>query len=73
MRSAPPIAVGQRYRDVHQSHFGRPGLEWVVRDVLTGTDGVAYARLTCASDMSKLKTLSFAVLVDRHRFERMDQ
>jgi hypothetical protein len=71
MASASPISVGQRFRDVHQRNFGRPGLEWIVQGLHTGIDGIAYARLVCASDTSKLKTLSFAVLADRHRFERI--
>ncbi len=73
MTTASPISIGQRFRDVQQRSFGRPGLEWVVRDILTGTDGLAYARLVSAGDPTKLKSLSFAVLADRHRFERVDR
>ncbi|MGH7087305.1 MAG: hypothetical protein ACREFQ_00210 [Stellaceae bacterium] len=73
MASAPPISIGQRFRDIQLRNFGRPGLEWVVRDVITGTDGIAYARLACADDPTRLKTLSFAVLSDRHRFQRLDR
>lgn len=73
MAQAPSITVGQRFRDIQQRNFGRPGLEWVVRDLLTGTDGVAYARLVSAGDPSLQKTLSFAVLSDRHRFQRLDR
>jgi hypothetical protein len=72
MAKASPISIGQRYRDVHQRNFGRPGLEWIVQDLLTGTDGLAYARLACATDPSKRKTLSFTVLGDRHRFQRLE-
>ena len=72
MASAPPISVGQRYRDVHERSFGRPGLEWVVQDLITGSDGIAHARLVCAGDQTRRKTLSFAVLADRHRFERLE-
>jgi len=71
MPSALSVAVGHRFRDVQQRNFGRPGLEWIVKDCLTGTDGIAYARLVCASDTSQLKTLSVAVLGERGRFERI--
>jgi len=71
MASASPISIGHRFRDVHQRNFGRPGLEWIVQDLHTGTDGIAYARLVCATDTSERKTLSFAVLADRHRFQRV--
>jgi len=72
MASPPPIAVGQRYRDVQQRTFGRPGLEWVVQECLTLTDGVAHARLVCASDPSRRKTLSFAALGERSRYQRIE-
>jgi hypothetical protein len=72
MTTASLISIGQRFRDVQQRNFGRPGLEWVVRDIITGTDGLAYARLVSAGDPTKLKSLSFAVLSDRHRFERIE-
>ena len=72
MASAPPISVGQRFRDVQQRNFGRPGLEWIVQEMITGTDGIAYAKLVCATDLSKRKTLSFAVLGERSRFQRTD-
>lgn len=71
MASAPPITVGQRFRDVRERTFGRPGLEWVVLDCLTLTDGMPYARLACATDPSRLKTLSCAVLAERSRFQRV--
>jgi hypothetical protein len=74
MATASLISIGQRFRDVTtQRRFGRPGLEWVVRDILTGTDGLSYARLVAAGDPTKLKSLSFYVLSDRHRFERVDR
>ncbi len=72
MASAPPIAAGQRFRDVQERTFGRPGLEWVVLDCLTLTDGMAYARLVCATDPSRHKTLSVAVLAERSRFQRIN-
>ena len=72
MASTSPIAVGQRYRDVHARSFGRPGLEWVVDELITATDGIAHARLVCVGDQTRRKTLSFAVLADRHRFQRLE-
>jgi hypothetical protein len=73
MASPPSIAVGQRFRDIQFQSFHRTGLEWVVRDLITGTDGVAYARIVCASDPTRVKTLSFTALADRHRFQRLDR
>jgi hypothetical protein len=72
MATAPPISIGQRYREVNERSFGRPGLEWVVQEVITATDGIAHACLVAAEDQTRRKTLSFAVLSDRHRFERLD-
>lgn len=72
MASTSPIAVGQRYRDVHARSFGRPGLEWVVDELITATDGIAHACLVCVGDQTRRKTLSFAVLSDRHRFQRLE-
>jgi len=72
MASLPPISVGQRFRDVQDRTFGRPGLEWVVQDCLTLTDGVLHARLVCVTDPSRRKTLSFAALGERSRYQRIE-
>lgn len=72
MVSLPPIAVGQRFRDVQQRTFGQPGLEWVVQDCLTLTDGVAHARLVCVTNPSRRKTLSCAALAERSRYQRIE-
>jgi hypothetical protein len=72
MASLPPIEAGQRFRDVQQRTFGRPGLEWVVQDCVTLTDGVAHARLVCVSDPSRRKTLSLAALGERSRYQRIE-
>lgn len=72
MATVSAISIGQRFRDVQTRSFGRPGLEWVVRDIITGTDGLRYARLVSSGDPTKLKSLSFVVLSDRHRFERVE-
>jgi hypothetical protein len=73
MATASAISIGQRFRDVQTRSFGRPGLEWVVRDIITGTDGLRYARLVSSGDPTKLKSLSFAVLGDRHRFQLIER
>ena len=73
MASQQSVTVGQRFRDISGRVFGRPGLEWVVQDCLTLTDGIEYARLVCATDRSRFKTLAFAVLGERSRFQRIDR
>ena len=65
------VAPGQRYRDTQPSIFGRPGSEWLVEEIFTGTDGVEYARVVSVSDLTQRKTLSIAILEDRRRFERV--
>jgi hypothetical protein len=65
------IERGQRYRDVCSSVLSGSGAEWIVEEVFRGTDGVQYARLACASDLSLRKTLATAVLGDGRRFVRI--
>ena len=65
------IERGQRYRDVHASRSGAFGTEWIVEAVFRGTDGIVYAQLVCATDLSQQKTLSVHALIDRSRFERL--
>jgi hypothetical protein len=65
------IERGQRYRDVHASRLGAFGSEWIVEAVFRGTDGIVYAQLICATDLSQQKTLSVHALTDRQRFERL--
>jgi len=64
------VEPGQRYRDVHQGLFGMTRTEWVVESLFTGTDGLTYARIVCASDQTQRKSLSVDVLSDRSRFQR---
>ncbi len=71
MPSNESIAIGQRYRDIQPALFGRPGSEWIVEDLFTGTDGLKYARVVAASDLTERKTLSQAVFNDRSRFVRV--
>jgi hypothetical protein len=64
------IERGQRYRDVSPGRFGALGTEWIVDAVFQGTDGVVYAQLVCASDLTQQKTLSVHALNDRRLFQR---
>ena len=66
-----PVERGQRYRDLSSSRFGVLGTEWIVDAIFRGTDGIQYAQLANASDLTQQKTLAVDVLVDRKRFERM--
>jgi hypothetical protein len=65
------VERGQRYRDVQPGRFGALGIEWIVEAVFHGTDGVTYAQLVCASDLTQQKTLSVHVLTHRRRFDRL--
>jgi hypothetical protein len=65
------IERGQRYRDARSSVLSGSGTEWIVEEVFRGTDGVQYARLACASDLTLRKTLAVAVLSDGRRFLRI--
>jgi hypothetical protein len=65
------IERGQRYRDVQPGRFGALGIEWTVDAVFQGTDGVVYAQLVCASDLTQQKTLSVHALTDQRRFQRL--
>jgi hypothetical protein len=65
------VKRGERYHDVHPGAFGRLGTEWIVVAVFQGTDGVQYAQLVRASNLTLEKTLSVDVLSDRRRFQRV--
>jgi len=45
----------------------------VVDELITATDGIAHACLVCVGDQTRRKTLSFSVLADRHRFQRLEE
>jgi hypothetical protein len=62
---------GQRYRDLHPGRPSASGAEWIVEALFRGTDGLRYAVLVCASDLTQRKTLSIDVLSDEERFQRM--
>jgi hypothetical protein len=65
------IERGHRYRHVHPGLYCTPGTEWIVDGLFRGTDGVPYARLICALDLTLRKTLSIYALNDRRRFLRV--
>jgi hypothetical protein len=71
MASKHPVERGQRYRDLSSSRFGVLGTEWIVDAIFKGTDGIRYAHLVNASDLTQHKTLALDVLGDRNRFERV--
>ena len=64
----PDIQPGQRFRDTQRTAFGGPAPDWVVDQVLVGTDGKQYAQVYLATDPKERKTLSTAVLRDTRRF-----
>jgi hypothetical protein len=66
-----PVERGQRYRDLSTGRFGPLGTEWIVDAIFIGTDGIQYAQLVNASDLTQQKTLAVDVLGDRKRFERV--
>jgi hypothetical protein len=71
MPSKDPVERGQRYRDLSASRFGVLGTEWIVDAIFRGTDGIQYAQLVNARDLTQHKTLAVNVLGDPKRFERV--
>jgi hypothetical protein len=71
MSPKQPVERGQRYRDLSSSRFGVLGTEWIVDAIFRGTDGIRYAQLVNASDLTQHKTLALDVLADKKRFERV--
>jgi hypothetical protein len=65
------VERGQRYRDLSTGRFGVLGTEWIVDAIFQGTDGIQYAQLVNAGDLTQQKTLAVDVLNDRKRFERV--
>ncbi len=66
------IVVGERYRGLERWQFATSGPDWIVEAVYTGADGIGHARLVCASDLVRRKTLSVSVLLDTRRFVRAE-
>jgi hypothetical protein len=62
---------GQRYRNLHPGRPSASGAEWIVEALFRGTDGVRYAVLVCAYDLTHLKTLSIDALNDGEGFQRL--
>jgi hypothetical protein len=71
MASKHTVERGQRYRDLSTGRFGVLGTEWIVDAIFQGTDGIQYAQLVNAGDLTQQKTLAADVLGDRKRFERV--
>ena len=67
-----PIVLGQRFRDVRRGSFGASGLEWTIEALITGVDGIAYARLISSHDPTQRKTLSVDVLGDKRWYLRVE-
>jgi hypothetical protein len=72
MAAKQPMVLGQRFRDVRRGSFGPSGLEWMIEALLTGVDGIAYARLISVQDRTQRKTLSVEVLSDKRWFVRVE-
>ena len=51
--------------------FGGLRTEWIVDAIFRGTEGIQYAQLVNAWDLTQQKTLAVDVLTDRKRFERL--
>ena len=47
-----PVERGQRYRDLSAGRFGVLGTEWIVDAIFLGTDGIQYAQLVNAGDLT---------------------
>jgi hypothetical protein len=62
---------GQRYRDIHPRLTSASGTEWIVEALFRGTDGVRYAVLVCASDLTQRRTLSIDAVSDGEGFQRV--
>jgi len=65
------VKRGERYRESRPSRPSASGTEWIVEALFRGTDGVRYAVLVCASDLTQRKTLSIDALSDGGHFQRM--
>jgi hypothetical protein len=65
------VKRGERYREIHPRRTSASGTEWIVEALFRGTDGVQYAVLVCASDLTQRKTLSIDALSDGEDFQRV--
>jgi hypothetical protein len=62
---------GQRLRDIHPRRPSASETEWIVEALFRGTDGVRYAVLVCASDLTQRRTLSIDALSEGEGFQRV--
>lgn len=67
------IVVGERYRDIERGQFSWPAPDWIVEAIYTGADGIGHAKLVCATDQVRRKTLSVSALLDQRRFVRTEE
>jgi hypothetical protein len=65
------VKRGERYRDIHPGRASASETEWIVEALYRGIDGVQYAVLVCASDLTRRKTLSIDALSDGEGFLRV--
>lgn len=69
-RKKDELVLGQRYRAAGTNGFGRVSrVNWILEDVIVGTDGLRYARLVQVDDPRERKLVSVNALLDRRLFE----
>jgi hypothetical protein len=68
MAKSPTVVEGQGYREVGLRLWANLPPVWVVESVATGADGIEYANLFCAGEVSLRKKLSTTVLKDKQRY-----
>jgi hypothetical protein len=68
MAKSPTVVQGQGYREVGLRLWANLPPVWVVESVAMGADGIEYANLFCAGEVSLRKKLSTTVLKDKQRY-----
>ncbi len=68
MAKSPTVVEGQGYREVGLRLWANLPPIWVVESVGVGADGIEYANLFCATEVSLRKKLSTTVLKDKLRY-----
>jgi hypothetical protein len=72
MTKSSTVIEGQGYREVRLQLWGNLPPIWVVESVGVGADGIEYANLFCAVEVSLRKKLSTTVLKDKQRYGQAD-
>lgn len=67
------VERGHRYRDIHLGRFSSSRTEWIVERVFQGTDGLEYALIVCASDLTLGKSLPLTFYVTGTGFSACDR